>query len=230
MNSKFLKTVAYIFSISVIIFIVLTMADSDLEVIGIIKGCCLGLCGLVALIYFYLFVYCLLDNKKVDALADSDQYEKLIAYINKRIKQKLYLVPERMRFYDYYLLLSYLMLENEEKCEEYFNKEHEINSFPVILYWKAGYELAHGQNENVESYYEEFKNSPLIHKYIDRYNNVLRCFESLMLYSKGMIKEAKDALERVDESRVHIPTAKKSIQLIKDSVVEEQNESVIEEQ
>jgi hypothetical protein len=45
-----------------------------------------------------------------------------------------------------------------------------------------------------------------------------------------MIKEAKDALERVDESRIHIPTAKKSIQLIKDSIVEDQNESVIEEQ
>jgi len=45
-----------------------------------------------------------------------------------------------------------------------------------------------------------------------------------------MIKEAKDALAKVDESRVHIPTAKKSIQLIKDSVIEEEKESVIEEQ
>ena len=70
MNSKFLKTIAYVFSISVIIFIVLTMADSDLEAIGIIKWCCLGLCGLVALIYLYLFVYCLIDNKKIDELAD----------------------------------------------------------------------------------------------------------------------------------------------------------------
>ena len=235
MNSKFLKTIAYAFSISIILLIVLSMADSDMEFVGIIKTCCLGVCGVVASIYFYLFLYCLIDNKNIDKMADIDDYDRLIPYIEKRKKQKLYLVPDRVKYYNYYLLLSYLMISDEEKCEEYFKLNEETSNFPVILYWKASYELVHGNKENVESYFEEFKSSPIILRYIDRYNNVLKCFESIAYYSKDDFAKAKETLEYVDEKRVHIPYAKKAIAMIKEVEIEpleviEENKSVIEEQ
>ena len=222
MNSKILKVFTYIFSISIIVFIVLTMSNSDMAWVAIIKKVCLGLCGLVVVFYLYLFLYCLIDNKNIDRLADTDQYEKLIVYINKRIKQKLYLVPERMSFYNYYLLLSYLMLENYEKAEGIFEKEKRVDSFPVISYWRASYELSIGINENVEKYYEQFKTSSLIYKYRDRYQNVLKSFECLCLYSKGEIEKAKQALENVDERKIHLPATKKVLITIKESVTSEE--------
>ena len=221
MNSRLLKVFTYIFSISLIVFIVLTMNKSDLPAVFVIKGICLGLCGIVCLFYLYLFIYCLIDNKNIDKLADTDKYEELIVYINKRIKQKLYIVPERVSFYNYYLLLSYLMLENDEKAEEIFEKEKRIDSFPVISYWRASYELSKGITDNVASYYEMFKNSQLIYKYQDRYQNVLNSFECLYLYSQGKIEEANKALENVNERRIHLPATKKVLNIIKESVTEE---------
>ena len=220
-NSKLLKTFSYIFSIGVIVFIVLTMSKTDLPGIGIVKMVCLGVCGVICLFFLYLFVYCLVDNKNIDRLADTDQYEQLINYINKRVKQKLYLVPERMSFYNYYLLLSYLMLENDEKAEELFEKEKRVDSFPVILYWKASYELSKGIKENVANYYELFKLSHIISKYQTQYINVANSFECLYLYSQGKIEEAYKALKNVNERRIHLPATKKVLNIIKESVTEE---------
>ena len=127
-----------------------------------------------------------------------------------------------MSFYNYYLLLSYLMLENYEKAEEIFEKEKRVDSFPVISYWRASYELSIGINENVEKYYEQFKTSSLIYKYRDRYQNVLKSFECLCLYSKGEIEKAKQALENVDERKIHLPATKKVLTTIKESVTSEE--------
>lgn len=223
MRSKLLKSLVYIFFGCIILFFVLTISPADLPWVDIAKYICIGVAALVVLFYVYLFIYCAIDNKNVEKLSDQDRYKELVSYINKRIKQKLYVAPERINFYNYYLLLSYLHLQNDEMIDIYFNKSIDEETFPVIIYWKASYELSKGKKENIFQYYESFKSSSIINKNLSRYQNILNTFESMVLYADNKIDEAKVTLKKVDESKISIPSTIKVINTIKESVNENEN-------
>lgn len=220
MKSKLLKLLVYTFFICIIVFFVLSINPSTLTWVFVAKYLCLGIAGLILLFYIYLFIYCAIDNKKVERFSDNNDYENLIIYINKRLKQKLYLVPERKHFYNYYLLLSYLHLQNDEMIEKYFEKNIDLDVFPIILYWKSSYELSKGNTSNILQYYEDFKISSIINKNINRYKNIINTFECMALYVNQNYEQLKEQIKIVDETKITIPSTIKVLNMINESVTE----------
>ena len=220
MKSKLLKTLVYIFFVCIIVFFVLSINTSTLTWVHIAKYVCLILAALILIFYIYLFVFFAIDNKKIEQFSFNDDYENLVIYINKKLKQKLYFVPERKHFYNYYLLLSYLHLKDEEMIETYFNKEIDLDVFPIVSYWKASYELSKNNKENILTYYEEFKISSLINKNINRYQNIFNTFECMVLYVKEDYETLKEKIKIVDESKITIPSTIKVLDMINKCVAD----------
>ena len=104
--------------------------------------------------------------------------------------------------------------------ETYFNKEIDLDVFPIVSYWKARYEHSKNNKENILTYYEEFKISSLINKNINRYQNIFNTFECMVLYVKEDYETLKEKIKIVDESKITIPSTIKVLDMINKCVAD----------
>ena len=113
MTGKFTKYLAYVFFIGIILIFVLNGADASQTWVPIVRTVAFVLAITCGIIYVAIIVYCIIENKKIDKLIDTDKYEELIAYSNKKLSKKALILENRKAYYHYLLLLSYLAIDEQ---------------------------------------------------------------------------------------------------------------------
>ena len=222
MKNKVLNILSYAFFASLIIFFILNSSSSPQPWVKPVKLVCIGICIFVALVYLGVFVYCAIDNKKIDKMLDKDDYDNLIDYANNKLKSKIQIFPERKTYYQYILVLSYMAKQDDENIEIAFSNFTGNDMFPISYYWKACQEFAQGRTENIESYYSSFINNASIRQKAFKLINIIHLFEAVHLYTIGNIKEAKDKIENLNTSDISMPYTLQTIEIIKNTIVKEE--------
>ena len=228
MKNKILSLLSYAFFASLIIFFILNSSATPQPWVGTVKLVCIGVCLFVGLVYLGVFIYCAIDNKKIDKMLDKDDYDNLIAYANKQLSSKVQIFPERKTYYQYLLVLCYMAKQDDENIEIAFSNFTGNDMFPISYYWKACQEFAQGKTENIEAYYNSFINNNSIRQKAFKLINIIHLFEAVHLYTIGNIKEAKEKLETLDTSGISMPYTLQTIDIIKNAIVEEVQEDVID--
>ena len=229
MKNKVLNILSYAFFASLIIFFILNSSSSPQPWVKPVKLFCIGICIFVALVYLGVFVYCAIDNKKIDKMLDKDDYDNLIDYANNKLKSKIQIFPERKTYYQYILVLSYMAKQDDENIEIAFSNFTGNDMFPISYYWKACQEFAQGRTENIESYYSSFINNASIRQKAFKLINIIHLFETVHLYTIGNIKEAKEKIENLNTSDISMPYTLQTIEIIKNTIVKEEiQEDVID--
>lgn len=228
MTGKFTKYLAYIFFIGIILIFVLNGADASQTWVPIVRTVAFVLAITCGIIYVAIIVYCIIENKKIDKLIDTDKYEELIAYSNKKLSKKALILENRKAYYHYLLLLSYLAKDEQEHIDEEFKAlEGQEFMFPVISYWRVCYNFSKGNYEGIEDSSNMFKNSKEVARAPHKYSNLLDLLNALTLYSKGDINQSKEIIENLDTHNISMPCTIKSINIIKETKINE-NENIAE--
>lgn len=222
MTGKATKILSYTFFISLIVLFVLNSQTSTQEWVGVAKSICAILSISTGLVYLVILLYCVIDNKRIDSYLNNDNYKGLIKYCYKKSLKKYIFIPNRVTYYKYLLLLSYLGLDNKEKINEYFPllKGHEI-SFPMVSYWRACYNFSNGNLENIKEDIVIFTSSNDVVKKPYKFKALLSILSVLDLFVDGKFKEAKSKLESIDTSTIVMPATLKSIDIIKNFEIPE---------
>lgn len=227
--SKRLKIFFYIFIVSFIGVLLFNAWRDDYDWAPIARLICLILLGISLFVYLFTFLFCFIENKKTGKMLDNNEYEKLLSIILKKESKKHLLMPERREYYKYLILNCYLSMSDIEKAREYFNKL-DSTQFGIVYYWRACFEFANGEYENIETLKNQFTGSFDYMKYTNRYANLALLLESLLSYSKGNVAKAKERLEKVNRDNISMPTTLKAIKIIEDAVVEEKAEEELSEE
>lgn len=217
MQSKGLKIVGYTFFISIIVLFVLRSQGKEQNWLKIVTYVCLGLMALCMLIILGLFIFCMIDNKNVDKLLKTDDYNGLISYCTKKANKKWIFLSDRRSYYEYLLLLAYIGKDDENKFVEYFNKFDDVlaSLFPLIFYWKASYEFSINKYDNIKAYSQNFKDNLRVKKSITKYQSLFEILDCYNSYIDGKIAEAKDLLNKIDMSSISMPITKRALTYIK---------------
>lgn len=219
MQSKGLKIVGYTFFISVIVLFVLKTQGSNQNWLKVVTYICLALMAICILIILGLFIFCMKDNKIVDKLLKTDDYDGLIAYCSKKANQKLLFLSDRKFYYNYLLLLAYIGKDDEAKFIEYFNMFDDVvaTMFPLVFYWKASYEFSIHKYDNIKTYANNFKENLKVKKSISKYQSLFDILDCYNLYIDGKIDEAKELLNKIDMSSISMNITKRSLAYIKEN-------------
>ncbi len=219
MQSKGLKVVGYTFFISIIVLFVLRSQGGEQNWLKIVTYICLGLMALCLLIILGLFIFCMIDNKNVDKLLKTDNYDGLISYCNKKANKKWIFLSDRKSYYEYLLLLAYIGKDDENKFVEYFNKFDDVlaSMFPLIFYWKASYEFSINKYDNIKNYSQSFKDNLRVKKSITKYQSLFEILDCYNLYIDGKVTEAKELLNKIDMSSISMAITKRALAYIKDN-------------
>lgn len=222
MTGKFTKYLAYTFFIGIILTFVLNGADESQTWVPIVKTIAFSLSLFCGTVYVGIIVYCIIENKKIDKLLDLDKYDEVIAYSNKKLRKKALILENRKSYYQYLLLLSYLAQDDDDRIDEGFKAlEGQEFIYPIISYWKACYNFSKGNYEGLENSCNTFKNSKEVFKAPQKYTNLLDLLKSFIHFSKGEVKQAKEIIETLDTHNISMPCSVKSINIIKDSIIVE---------
>ena len=222
MKNNLLKYLAYGFFASVIVYFLLGTSKNAQEWVDIVKLVCIGVCVFVALVYLGVFIYCAIDNKKIDKMLDKDDYDNLIIYSNNKLNVKFNLFPERKSYYQYLLVLCYMAKQDDENIEISYSNFTGNDVFPISYYWKACQEFAQGRRENIGFYYNSFINNNSIRQKAFKLINIIHLFEAVHLYTNGNIKEAKEKIANLNTSDISMPYTLKTIDIINNTVIEEE--------
>ncbi|MDY2888027.1 MAG: hypothetical protein SOU19_00500 [Candidatus Caccosoma sp.] len=219
MQSKGLKVVGYTFFISIIVLFVLRSQGGEQNWLKIVTYICLGLMALCLLIILGLFIFCMIDNKNVDKLLKTDDYDNLISYCNKKANKKWIFLSDRKSYYEYLLLLAYIGKDDENKFVEYFNKFDDVlaSMFPLVFYWKASYEFSINKYDNIKNYSQSFKDNLRVKKSITKYQSLFEILDCYNLYIDGKVTEAKELLNKIDMSSISMAITKRALAYIKDN-------------
>ena len=231
MGGKFTKYLAYVFFIGLILFFVLNSAVETQKWVPIVRLIALYTSIACGLIYVLIITYCIFENRKIDKMLNTDDYDNLIEYANKKVNKKALILENRTNYYNYLLLLCYLAKDEKEKIDEYFSKtEGQDFMFPMISYWKVCYNFANGSYDNLKENFDKFRYSKDVSRAPYKYSNLVDLLNSFVLYSEGKVKEAKEIINTFDTKNISMPATLKAINIIKETVVEEDNnENIIEE-
>lgn len=222
MKNKILSLLSYAFFASLIVFFILNSSSTPQPWVGTVKLVCIGVCIFVGLVYLGVFIYCAIDNKKIDKMLDKDEYDNLISYANNKLNSKIQLFPERKTYYQYLLVLCYMAKQDDENIEIAFSNFTGNDMFPISYYWKACQEFAQGRRENIEFYYNSFINNNSIRQKALKLINIIHLFEAVHLYNIGNIKEAKEKIANLNISDISMPYTLKTIDIINNTVIEEE--------
>ncbi len=219
MQSKGLKIVGYTFFISIIVLFVLRSQGGEQNWLKIVTYVCLGLMALCMLIILGLFIFCMIDNKNVDKLLKTDDYDGLISYCSKKANKKWIFLSDRRSYYEYLLLLAYIGKDDENKFVEYFNKFDDVlaSMFPLIFYWKASYEFSINKYDNIKAYSQSFKDNLKVKKSITKYQSLFEILDCYNLYIDGNVTEAKELLNKIDMSSISMAITKRALAYIKEN-------------
>ena len=217
--SKGLKIVGYTFFISIIVLFVLRSQGGEQNWLKIVTYVCLGLMALCMLIILGLFIFCMIDNKNVDKLLKTDDYDGLISYCSKKANKKWIFLSDRRSYYEYLLLLAYIGKDDENKFVEYFNKFDDVlaSMFPLIFYWKASYEFSINKYDNIKAYSQSFKDNLKVKKSITKYQSLFEILDCYNLYIDGNVTEAKELLNKIDMSSISMAITKRALAYIKEN-------------
>ena len=220
MRSKLIKILTYTFMIAVVASIVLLMNQSATEsmVMTVFRYISFGLVFLVGSIVIYIYIFCIIDNKKIGALLNNDKYEELIAFCNKKLSKKRLLLKERNAYYEYLKILSYLELDDEPMILDLYSKFEHSDDYPATLYWRACYDFQKGKYDYIKEYYDMFNSSPLTKRKI--FENQYTLFAVLLYYIDWNYEKVKQTYERVDESKISIPASLRALDIIKAKIDE----------
>ena len=219
MQSKGLKIVGYTFFISIIVLFVLRSQGGEQNWLKIVTYVCLGLMALCMLIILGLFIFCMIDNKNVDKLLKTDDYDGLISYCSKKANKKWIFLSDRRSYYEYLLLLAYIGKDDENKFVEYFNKFDDAlaSMFPLVFYWKASYEFSINKYDNIKAYSQSFKDNLKVKKSITKYQSLFEILDCYNLYIDGNVTEAKEILNKIDMSSISMAITKRALAYIKEN-------------
>ncbi len=220
MNGKGLKIFAYLFFIATIVWAVLTFNHINDQWAVILKYCCLGIVGFIILLFVYLLIFCIIDNKRIDKMLDSNQYDQLIDYSIKRKDKKRFLLFDRKYYYEYLLILCYVGKDDDENIVKSYQVFSKMDEFPMTYYWKACYEFSRGNIENIDEYYQSFIRLIGTSRKMKDYGNIVQIFYSLDLYALKEYQKAKENLKKVDVSKISMPSTLKSISIINEELTE----------
>ena len=219
MQSKGLKIVGYTFFISVVVLFVLKTQGGNQNWLKVVTYICLGLIALCMLVILGLFIFCMHDNKIVDKLLKTDDYDGLISYCGKKVNQRLLFLADRKLYYNYLLLLAYIGKDDENKFVEYFNKFDDVvaSMFPLVFYWKASYEFSINKYDNIKNYSQSFKDNLKVKKSITKYQSLFEILDCYNLYIDGNVTEAKELLNKIDMSSISMAITKRALTYIKEN-------------
>jgi hypothetical protein len=197
--------------------------------IPIVTTICTSICVLVGLIYVWILVYCVRENKMIDKYLNSDDYEGLITYASKKEKRPFFLLAERKHYYSYLIMLARLGLNDIDGIEQSFETFEKYEDFPISLYWKASYEISINKLDNIEEYYNKFINSGDIRKKAYELRNIVYLFEAYKHYANNDLDKVNESINQIDVDRISIPCSKKSISILKEAIANNKKETVEEE-
>ena len=228
MKNSIFKILGYTFFACLIVNIMLKMSGTQ-PWIPIVTSICTAICVLVGLIYVWILVYCVRENKMIDKYLNSDDYDGLIAYASKKEKRPFFLLAERKHYYSYLIMLARLGLNDIDGIEQSFSTFEKYEDFPISLYWKASYEISINKLDNIEEYYNKFINSGDIRKKAYELRNIVYLFEAYKHYANNDLDKVSDSINQIDIDRISIPCSKKSISILKEAIANNKKETVEEE-
>ena len=217
MNNSIFKLLGYTFFGCIVLNFILKSQGTQ-EWVSIVTTITTCICVAIALVYVWILLYCVKENKMIDNYLNNDEYEKLIAYASKKEQRPFFLLSERKGYYKYLILLSNLGLNDIDGIEKSFETFERYDSFPISLYWKASYEISKGQLENVEDYYNRFINSPDIRKKAYQLRNIVYLFEAFKHYSKNDLDKVEESVSQINTDSISIPCSIKSINILKETL------------
>ena len=219
--NKFTKYLGYFIILCIVLLVVFNSVDNTQAWVPIAKNICWVGILLSASIYIIIMIYCIIDNKKIDKYLVADDYDNLIAYANKKASKNSIILPERKNYYHYLLALCYFAKDDHEQIAKYLELlSDNFDTYPMLYYWKACYDFANNENENLVSYFNSFANSPLINKRRFRYQHLIDLLYVFVVFAEGKVSEAKERLEKADTERVTMPATKRAIDIVNNAEVE----------
>lgn len=221
MKNKVLNIFAYAFFAALIVFFLLNSSSNPQVWVKDVKLVCIIVCVFVGLVYLAVFIYCAIDNKKVDKMLNEDDYDNIIAYTKEQLNKKIQLFPERKTYYQYLQVLSYMAKQDDENIELSYSQFDGHSVFPISYYWKACQEFAKGNKDNIEHYYQEFINNPSIRQKAFKLQSIIIIFEAVYLFTLGNIKQAQEKLETANTNDISMPYTLKTIEIINSEKLEE---------
>ena len=221
---KGLKILFYIFAAAIITLIV-TLTMKEIGTIGnVLKFISIGIVSLIGLVVIYLFIFALIDGKKIGKYLDTEDYEKLIAHCNKKIAAKTLLLKERKSYYKYLLIMAYVSIDDANNIIKAYSDFEGSDEFPATYYWRACFDFQRGEYRFINEYKDLFTSNIKVNQNRKMYNNQLLMFDILDEYLKGNKEKAKTMLDKLDMSHISMPCTLRTIDIIKNN-----QEEVIDE-
>ena len=227
MKSRLMQILTYVFMIAILLVIVTLNIKTESVFVNILRYVSFGIVFLVGSIVIYIAIYCIIDNKKVGKLLDTDNYDELLIHCNKKIKRKSILLKDRKNYYLYLRILCYLELDDDKNIQEAYNVFDASDNYPATLYWRACYDFQKGRYDYIKEYYDYFNSTPQSKKPV--YDNQYKVFEMLIAYIDNDIDKLKQKYEEVDKTKISIPASLRMLDIIKAKIDENTPIDVIDD-
>ena len=218
---KFLKFfMYYVIGFAIYLFIIIMAGDNISPVLRYI-GYGLGAFLVIGVIYtIVLFVILRKENLRMYRYIDEEKYDEAIEQANIKLNKKV-LFSERKDFYNFIITLAYVSKNDKENAYLHIEKIKDKEAFPVVYYWQVITEFAEGKHENIKEYTDKFLHSNGYYKKPNSYSTLVIMLNAINGYLDNDEEKFKNFFGLIDEKKYSMPSAKKSIQILKEHINKE---------